>query len=262
MDLIEAGMSFLGCSEKLGTHREIIDVYNKIRPLPRGYKVWYHDPWCMIFVSACAWLTDMGKRFPYECSCPKAIDKLASEGLWTENDAFIPRRNDLIFYHWGECRSEDCIAVPAHVGIVAGVKDGFISVLEGNFNDCVQYREITLNHESIRGFGRTSELYEDDEIDLDTVAYQVIAGKWGNMPERKALLETAGYDFNSVQDLVNEIYEDKNIPGNNRIFEIAHEVIMGEWGNDPERKKALIDAGYDYKAVQDYVNYILEREKE
>lgn len=38
------------------------------------------------------------------------------------------------------------------------------------------------------------------------------------------------------------------------LVEIAKEVINGEWGNGEERKKKLIEAGYDYKAVQEEVN--------
>lgn len=36
--------------------------------------------------------------------------------------------------------------------------------------------------------------------------------------------------------------------------ELADEVIAGKWGNGDTRKKALIDAGYDYNAVQAIVN--------
>lgn len=36
--------------------------------------------------------------------------------------------------------------------------------------------------------------------------------------------------------------------------EIANQVIRGEWGNGEERKKKLINAGWDYNAVQALVN--------
>lgn len=36
--------------------------------------------------------------------------------------------------------------------------------------------------------------------------------------------------------------------------EIAKEVIDGKWGNNPERKKKLTEAGYDYNAIQKIVN--------
>ena len=41
------------------------------------------------------------------------------------------------------------------------------------------------------------------------------------------------------------------------ISTIAHEVIAGQWGNNPERAKALAAKGYDVAAVQAEVNRIL-----
>lgn len=35
---------------------------------------------------------------------------------------------------------------------------------------------------------------------------------------------------------------------------IAKEVLAGKWGNNPERKKKLIAAGYDYEAIRKIVN--------
>lgn len=251
MTLLEAGVPYIGCSESLGTHKPIIDIYNNIRPRPRGYKVKYTDSWCMAFVSACAAMAGRPDRFPYECSCQEAIEKLKEEGLWDEDDAYAPEVNDLIFYHWGKC-SGDCQKVPNHVGIVAGVKDGIIRVLEGNYSDRVQWREIGINHPYTRGFGLTSRLW--GMTSPAAVARQVIAGKWGDNPERKERLEEAGYEYDVVQGLVNAFYNREVADDKCSLFEIADDVIRGEWGNNPERKKALIAAGYDYDAVMEIVN--------
>lgn len=35
---------------------------------------------------------------------------------------------------------------------------------------------------------------------------------------------------------------------------VAKEVLAGKWGNNPERKKKLIAAGYDYEAIRKIVN--------
>ena len=37
------------------------------------------------------------------------------------------------------------------------------------------------------------------------VAKEVIAGKWGNNPQRKERLEAAGYDYQAVQNKVNQL---------------------------------------------------------
>ena len=39
---------------------------------------------------------------------------------------------------------------------------------------------------------------------------------------------------------------------------VTVKVIQGEWRNGEERKERLEDAGYDYDAVQQRVNEILE----
>lgn len=41
------------------------------------------------------------------------------------------------------------------------------------------------------------------------------------------------------------------------IHDLALEVISGKWGNNPERKQRLTQAGYDYQAIQNEVNKIL-----
>ena len=42
-------------------------------------------------------------------------------------------------------------------------------------------------------------------VSLESLARQVIDGYWGNGDERKVRLRAAGYDYDAVQDRVNEI---------------------------------------------------------
>lgn len=51
-------------------------------------------------------------------------------------------------------------------------------------------------------------------------------------------------------------------PQDKTIDELAIEVLEGKWGNDEERYRRLTEAGYDYDAVQDRVNEMLEEEHE
>ena len=55
--VIRTAAKFLGCSERDGSHRQIIDIYNATEPRPRGYKVQYTDRWCDTFVTAVADIT-------------------------------------------------------------------------------------------------------------------------------------------------------------------------------------------------------------
>ena len=47
----------------------------------------------------------------------------------------------------------------------------------------------------------------NDTKTTDALAYEVIQGDWGNGEERKERLEAAGYDYDAVQQRVNEIWE-------------------------------------------------------
>ena len=80
-------------------------------------------------------------------------------------------------------------------------------------------------------------------------AYDVMDGKYGNGAERKAKLEAAGYDYETVQRLVNGLSAGYG--------KVAQDVIDGKYGNGEARVKALKAAGYDAQLVQDIVNGIL-----
>ena len=45
---------------------------------------------------------------------------------------------------------------------------------------------------------------------LDTLAQEVIDGKWGSGTSRKTKLVNAGYNYNEVQSRVNEIVKTQN----------------------------------------------------
>ncbi len=85
---------------------------------------------------------------------------------------------------------------------------------------------------------------------IEELAREVIAGNWGNGEERKNRLEAAGYNYNDVQNRVNEIL----LTPTKSNEALAQEVWQGLWGNGQERYNRLTEAGYDYQAVMDIVN--------
>jgi len=96
---------------------------------------------------------------------------------------------------------------------------------------------------------------------ISVIAQEVIDGKWGNSPNRKAKLEAAGYDYDKVQAEVNKLLkaqQSKPVTPKKSITEIANEVIAGKWGSGAVRKSKLKKAGYDYDKVQAEVNKILK----
>ena len=91
-------------------------------------------------------------------------------------------------------------------------------------------------------------------VSLDTLAREVIAGKWGNGETRKKLITESGYDYEAVRAKVNALLSGKQLKSNG---EIAREVIAGKWGNGNARKQKLTAAGYDYSAIRKLVNQML-----
>ena len=88
---------------------------------------------------------------------------------------------------------------------------------------------------------------------IDIIVNEVIAGKWGNGNDRRTNLENAGYNYQEIQDRVNErLGVSTSSKKSNET--IANEVIAGKWSNGQERKDRLTQAGYDYNAIQKIVN--------
>lgn len=151
--LVNAAVSYIGCNEADGSHKQIIDLYNSHKPLARGYAVKYTDAWCATFVSAMAIKCGMTDIIPTECGCGKMIDLFKKLGAWQENDAHVPQPGDVIFYDWDDSGSGDNTGGSDHVGIVEKVSGSTITVIEGNYSNSVKRRTLTVNGKYIRGYG-------------------------------------------------------------------------------------------------------------
>ena len=152
-EIVAQAQSWIGCKESDGSHKQIIDVYNADKPLPRGYKVSYTDAWCATFVTACVIKCGATDIIPKECSCNKMIALLKGLGCWVENDAYVPAPGDLIFYDWEDKGTGDNTGVSDHVGIVEAVSGNTITVIEGNYNNACKRRALTVGGKYIRGYG-------------------------------------------------------------------------------------------------------------
>lgn len=92
---------------------------------------------------------------------------------------------------------------------------------------------------------------------VNTLAKEVLAGKWGNGADRKARLTKAGYDYGKVQAAVNKLVKVAQMSEDKIINAVAHEVLAGRWGNGQERIDRLKTAGYDPNKIQHRVNELL-----
>lgn len=151
--VVSIAAKYVGCNEKDGSFKKIIDLYNSHTPRARGYKLQYTDAWCSGFASAVAIEAGLTDIIPTEVGCGKHIALFQKLGSWVENDAYTPEPGDYIFYDWQDSGEGDNKGGADHVGIVEKVVGKTITVIEGNMNERVGRRNLKVNGKYIRGYG-------------------------------------------------------------------------------------------------------------
>lgn len=143
--MVNTAVSLLGTTEGGESHRVIIDTYNHISPLPRGYHMTMTDAWCAAFVTAVSRISGNADAIPAECGCPEMVRLFVKRGIAVGRR--YPKRGDIIFYDWNGDQIAD------HVGIVQSVSDkGKVTTIEGNYFDRVKSRVIDYNDYNIYGY--------------------------------------------------------------------------------------------------------------
>lgn len=193
MDLYKIAAQYIGVKQGSRKHKEIIDCYNTITPLPRGYRVKYTDSWCAAFVSFVIKKSGYQGADVFECSAQKMFDRFKKAGYVLKGKS-SGRVNDIIFYDWDTNGTSD------HVGIIQGISTDCYCVIEGNKSKQVGVRTIAKNDKTIKGVARLQS--ETTSADITQIAKDVIAGKYGNGAVRKKAL---GDLYDEVQIEVNKI---------------------------------------------------------
>ena len=130
---------------------------------------------------------------------------------------------------------------------------GRVNGISGNVDMNYQYSEVGGK------IGSASSSSTSSKKSNEEIANEVIAGKWGNGNDRKTRLQNAGYDYNTIQNIVNQKLGAGTSKKSNET--IANEVISGKWGNGNDRKTKLTNAGYNYDEIQKLVNQKLGASK-
>ena len=100
---------------------------------------------------------------------------------------------------------------------------------------------------------------------IDTIANEVIAGKWGNGTTRTNKLKSAGYtdaEIKQIQTKVNEYYNKKTTTVKKDLNAVAKKVYNGAYGNGTARTKKLKAEGYtdaEIKQIQSLVNAMFKK---
>jgi len=154
-------------------------------------------PWCAAFVSWC--FRTAQNICPKTASCLNMLEWFERNGQIVKN----PKPGDIVFFKYATNGRRT-----NHVGIVESVEGYTINTIEGNTSATsadnggkVLRRKRKTN---IVAFARPKYTAEV-KADVDTVAREVIDGKWGTGNDRRQRLERAGYVYREVQDRVNQI---------------------------------------------------------
>lgn len=146
MNYADYAKIFIGVVQGSTKHKHILSEYNKIKPLPRGYKVKVSDNWCATFVSFVLHYCKCSKNV-FECGAQRMCDKFRKNKLLI-SDTTEGQKNDIIFYDWQDNNWID------HVGIISRVTKTDYIVIEGNKNRKVGTRTIKKDSKYIVAIGR------------------------------------------------------------------------------------------------------------
>lgn len=248
--LLNHARSYIGTKEGDYQHKDIIEKYNAIRPLPVGYKAKLTDEWCAIFLTVIGDLSGASTYFGRECGVQRFIRIFKDKGIWM--GLVKPKPGDIIVFDWLKDGWGD------HIGIVEQVNGNQVTTIEGNTSKSVARRTYAYNHWRIAGYARpTYSSISSTKKSINELAHEVISQKWGNGNERIFKLSEAGYNAESVQNEVNRVLN-SNQQGLKSNEVIAKEVInTSKWGIGQTRKQRLTDAGYDYQTIQKLVNALI-----
>lgn len=169
--ILKLAKSWIGKKESDGSFKDIIDTYNKHKPLARGYKMKYTDEWCATTISSLAIKCGATDIIPTECSCQRMIEKFMEIGCWRENENIVPEPGWVLFFDWGDNGKGDNKGWSDHVGIVEKVSNGKITVIEGNNSSSVKRRTLAVNGKYIRGYGVPK--YQSESFKVKVIAWSL-----------------------------------------------------------------------------------------
>ncbi|MBD5137697.1 MAG: hypothetical protein HDT39_17455 [Lachnospiraceae bacterium] len=169
--VVRLAQSWVGRNEDDGSHREIIDIYNRYPWHIREYRMKYQDPWCAATVSALAIELGYTDIIPVECYCLYMVRLAKKMGIWMEDDAYVPEPGDFILYDWQDTGIGDNTGHPDHIGTVESVTGNTILVIEGNKKGVMERRAVDVNGLYIRGY-ITPKYDAEPILTTDDIGYE------------------------------------------------------------------------------------------
>jgi GH25 family lysozyme M1 (1,4-beta-N-acetylmuramidase) len=235
--------SFLACCKKyIGKAIIVLDWEAKNNHL-FGVK---DLEWCLQWCSYVQKKTGIKPIIYVQKSAMDAVKK-AGYGLWV---AQYPDYEQTGYqeHPWNEGKYNCLIRQYTSVGKLAGYAGSLD--LNKAYISAVSWRKLATKAVKIATIKPVKK-------SVNTIAREVLVGRWGNGADRKSRLTKAGYDYSKVQAAVNKLVKASQMTQDKIINAVAHEVIIGKWGNGQERIDRLKAAGYDPNKIQHRVNELL-----
>ncbi len=230
--ILTVALRYQGVIQGSTRHRQLIDAYNRVQPLPVGYRMTYHDNWCDTFVTVVADQAGGTSLVGRECGVHRHLKLLKSKGIWLGR--VRPRRGDIIIFDW------DGQGFADHIGYVTQSVGDYVHTIEGNSGRCVARRSYAWNDWRIMGYARPRYV-KDNETD---------SVKGDNGDEASNDKESSGAKASSKGTPIKKI----PIRSSLKDMDIVNQVIRGQWGVGTERYQKLRKAGYDPDRIQHLVN--------
>lgn len=143
--VVSRAEALVGLNEADGSYLSVLDSYNAISPLPRGYRMGPGDAWCAAFVSAVGADCGVSGVLLPECSCIVMRDLYRAVDRFEDASLGVPHVGDVILYDFDG-------GGPDHVGIITGINGDELRVVEGNCSDAVSVRHLNASSRIIYGF--------------------------------------------------------------------------------------------------------------
>lgn len=164
--VINEARKYIGLNEADGSYKTLIDVYNSQDPLPGGYRMKYSDPWCAAGLTAIFILSGMQGLIPAECNAQRMFLKCSGAGCRSIS-VYEAQEGDIIFYDWNDDGTRD------HVGLIEGISNNIITVIECNYNNRVGRRLIHADSPTINGVMRPA--YDTGIIETGQMVQYAVA---------------------------------------------------------------------------------------
>lgn len=158
--------SWFGYNEADGSDDIIIDLYNSQRE-QGTYKMSHVDPWCHATISAAAYKSGNTGIVPNTAYCPTGINWFKNRNQWkARSTGYKPSIGDIVYYDWSNGKDR----ISDHVGVIIAVNGTVLVVREGNKNNRLEDRNISMYSASIMGYGIPKwDSQTNNIVDVNTV---------------------------------------------------------------------------------------------